>query len=382
MKKIFLLLVATAMIAGGCQKVEPKHSIREREEPKATTARVNVQIIPIGEKIEKEYLKVKLGNIEKYAFKGNLGKYEAEFINIPFGHYVCEVEKVDNYSITTENPTDAILVLHERNSYASITFYIIKKIDKNNSEDNNIDNNNSNNESDNNEPVDNSWSDTSQNRITWLKTERQYMELRGKVKTLKEQGQYYDGQSYSKVINFDEEGNIITYRMNGRETTYTYDRNGYLTTVIHGGENGEVGRYTYDIPNKEVTETWYLNGRQESQRSKKYNEKGLLIKSYGITYKYDDKNNLIEEDRGIQERKTVYINTYNNKGYLLKVERKDDGWTIYEEVYTYQNGNLVSKIRTQNSSISKEIYKNYDIKRNWTLREVDGKVQRREITYY
>lgn len=181
-------------------------------------------------------------------------------------------------------------------------------------------------------------------------------------------------------LRFDYDKNK-TLVPNGKVSTTTYDRNGFLTNTTIYGKNESVRdiySYKYD-PNGTRIETDRSdpNGVASEKFTYEYDRRGNKIKSvrYDLNnkmenyylYKYDRQGNLIEDQWYDASGKLEYkiVNKYDELGNKKESRSYgDDGSLLAHYTYRYDaNGNIVEEAQFDNRDkpvgIVQYVYKYY-----------------------
>ncbi len=223
------------------------------------------------------------------------------------------------------------------------------------------------------------------------------------------------GSDHSKrVYKYDHNGNKIEdiyYNRNGNLSSKViskYDNNGYEIEAARYSSSGQLEWkliYQYDNKGNKILQKSFKNDTLMDKWTFTYNKKGNLIESKryndeitinGIySYKYDDRENLIEESwRSGYDGEVIYKYTFeydkkNLNTELRSYDKKDN--IIYTHNYTYdEQGNLIHTHIYNNETYQnseKHYQYTYDKRKNWTkqISFEDGKAQtifEREYTYY
>lgn len=229
-----------------------------------------------------------------------------------------------------------------------------------------------------------------------LKNNLDFWDLRGEVKEVKEiqyalneqDGEVVKGEKRSILVSqFNRDGGLVEFTEYdaGEEakeiTAYRYNTGGFLTEEIHyypDGTRGARFTYKYDdrnnlIEHNELQPVGGLKGED-----KKY------------TYKYDSYNNLVEEKLYLRyhdvEENTVFTTEYklDKSGFVVGKSFSNDDGLLRKYVYTVDDsGNaLEEKEYFTDGALARVNRMKYDTDGNMTEMaqyDIDGNLQQKQI---
>jgi len=198
--------------------------------------------------------------------------------------------------------------------------------------------------------------------------------------------------SFRKELTYNELGIVIEERYENFDNpqmnytiTYNYDGNKLLSKEKTNNEGDIVESHIYDEDGKEIIE----DNKQEksiykktiSKSKKFYNKEGNLTKvissdgQYMITYKYNQKGQIIEVHRYYPNGDGITSRTYDNNGHLLTYDSKyldKEGNQKNRYWYRYNYDNKGNKIGKETKQFGRERLLSHIIEK-WHYK--NGKVQ-------
>ena len=146
--------------------------------------------------------------------------------------------------------------------------------------------------------------------------------------------------------------------------SYRYNSNGYIS-------RGSAPYLEYDDAGRLIQKVYYSeSGYDENTRKYEYNDAGICIwecyyegNEPRYEYRYDDRGNLVEYisyNRTNEFNRTTYANTYDEKGRLISVTKKENDEFTYVECYTYyRNGNkrTFERYTAESTEVSENVWK-------------------------
>lgn len=228
------------------------------------------------------------------------------------------------------------------------------------------------------------------------KTDLAQENIKGAVKSI-EENEYTTVAKFGKV----EKGELISKKI----TTYNKDGN-IIEEVRYNekGELTEKNIHTYDKKGKKLKISAYDgNGTLFYFITYEYDDQGRLsflnkdrieIASYGLKYSYDEKGNISEEEHYIAGepigRKT--INHYDENNRLVEATTYEEENKLFDKIsYKYDDKDniieeLYNGLENSDGYASNTEYIEYDSKGNWTKKIASGIIEEmfveREIEYY
>lgn len=218
-----------------------------------------------------------------------------------------------------------------------------------------------------------------------MKMNWQEMELKGKVKALKTITKSKDKDTWDRVnisnvtYFFNEQGLVVSYEKTYKgyysdnftlesKETYEYDKmNRMVKKQVYDEDNELDYVYTYQYNkkgnvSKETKEFLPLDTRDVTRYE--YDKNGNLIKKvYDDSediYKYNKKNQKIEEQTDFFGQKMQYFYTYDAKGNIAEMKRYVNQKPLFTNIYKYDASNRLTEDATydkNNKFFQKDTYR-------------------------
>ncbi|MCL2409147.1 MAG: peptidoglycan DD-metalloendopeptidase family protein [Oscillospiraceae bacterium] len=170
---------------------------------------------------------------------------------------------------------------------------------------------------------------------------------------------------------YDLAGNILTKRVGGATTTYTYNNRGQLTQIrdalgqietftydqnglllTRTDRNGTQFRMTYDTLGRLVREDATRNGAVVNHRAYIFHGTGALFSetngSHTITYRYDAQGRVIRQEETGGVVKTFQYNAANN---VTRATTAINGHVHINNTYAYDSAQRLQSVRSANGGL-------------------------------